>query len=256
MQDKDFCKKLFMNLSICRLGGFMKKLVIFGFDGTLADTAPGILYCFNTTAVAMGYEPVEHSALYGVIGAPLEYGFKTLFNMSDDEIEYAVKNYSKLYSQKGKEMFTVYDGIYDALHSGRNEGAFPRKSQCDALRELKKSGFKLAIATQKHRMFTTDILETYEASDVFDAVCATDVGTNLTKSHLLLQACEQTGVSVEESILVGDSTIEAKGAEEIGMDFLAVLYGWGFKTKEETEEYKCVGTVSSPAEISQKVMAL
>ena len=122
----------------------MKKLVIFGFDGTLADTAPGILYCFNTTAVAMGYEPVEHSALYGVIGAPLEYGFKTLFNMSDDEIEYAVKNYSKLYSQKGKEMFTVYDGIYDAL------------------RELKKSGFKLAIATQKHRMFTTDILETYE----------------------------------------------------------------------------------------------
>ena len=87
-------------------------------------------------------------------------------------------------------------------------------------------------------MFTTDILETYEASDVFDAVCATDVGTNLTKSHLLLQACEQTGVSVEESILVGDSTIEAKGAEEIGMDFLAVLYGWGFKTKEETENYK------------------
>ena len=186
----------------------------------------------------MGYEPVEHSALYGVIGAPLEYGFKTLFNMSDDEIEYAVENYSKLYSQKGKEMFTVYDGIYDAL------------------RELKKSGFKLAIATQKHRMFTTDILETYEASDVFDAVCATDVGTNLTKSHLLLQACEQTGVSVEESILVGDSTIEAKGAEEIGMDFLAVLYGWGFKTKEETEDYKCVGTVSSPAEISQKVMEL
>lgn len=158
----------------------MKKLVVFGFDGTLADTAPGILYCFNTTAVAMGYEPVEHSALYGVIGAPLEYGFKTLFNMSDDEIEYAVKNYSKLYSQKGKEMFTVYDGIYDAL------------------RELKKSGFKLAIATQKHRMFTTDMLETYEVSDVFDAVCATDVGTNLTKSHLLLQACEQTGVSVEE----------------------------------------------------------
>lgn len=108
----------------------MKKLVIFGFDGTLADTAPGILYCFNTTAVAMGYEPVEHSALYGVIGTPLEYGFKTLFNMSDDEIEYAVKNYSKLYSQKGKEMFTVYDGIYDAL------------------RDLKKNGFKLAIATQ------------------------------------------------------------------------------------------------------------
>ena len=39
--------------------------------------------------------------------------------MSDDEIEYAVKNYSKLYSQKGKEMFTVYDGIYDAFVNSR-----------------------------------------------------------------------------------------------------------------------------------------
>ena len=158
--------------------------------------------------------------------------------MSDDEIEYAVKNYSKLYSQKGKEMFTVYDGIYDAL------------------RDLKKNGFKLAIATQKHRMFTTDMLENYDAADVFDAVCATDVGTNLTKSHLLLQACEQTGVSVEESVLVGDGTIEANGAEEIGMDFLAVLYGWGFRTKEETEKYKCSGTVAAPAEIVPRVLAL
>lgn len=216
----------------------MKKLVIFGFDGTLADTAPGILYCFNTTASAMGYEPVEHSALYGVIGAPLEYGFKKLFNMNDDEIDYAVKNYSKLYSQKGKEMYTVYDGIYDAL------------------RELKNNGLKLAIATQKHRMFTTDMLETYEAGDVFDAVCATDVGTNLTKSHLLLQACEQTGVAVEDAVLVGDSTIEAAGAQEIGMDFIAVLYGWGFRTKEETEDYKCSGTVESPAEILPRVISM
>ena len=27
----------------------MKKLVIIGFDGTIADTAPGILYCMNTS---------------------------------------------------------------------------------------------------------------------------------------------------------------------------------------------------------------
>ena len=50
----------------------MKKLVIFGFDGTLADTSPGILYCLNTTATSLGYPPVDHDALYGVIGFPLE----------------------------------------------------------------------------------------------------------------------------------------------------------------------------------------
>ncbi len=49
----------------------MKKLIILGFDGTIADTAPGILYCMNTTALSMGYTPVAHDALYGVIGVSL-----------------------------------------------------------------------------------------------------------------------------------------------------------------------------------------
>lgn len=93
----------------------MKKLIIFGFDGTIADTSPGILYCFNTTASAMGYTPIDHNALYGVIGIPLKQGFHKLFNMKDDEIEYAANNYSKLYSQKGKEMFTFYPEIENTL---------------------------------------------------------------------------------------------------------------------------------------------
>lgn len=216
----------------------MKKLAIFGFDGTLADTSPGILYCLNTTATAMGYTPVEHDALYGVIGSPLEQAFKKLFNMSDDEIEYATNNYSKLYSQKGEEMFTIYDGIVDAL------------------RELKKNGLMLAIATQKHIMFTSDMLETFESGDIFDAVCATDVDTNLTKSDLLLQACNRLGVSVEESVLIGDSSSEAEGAAKVGMDFIAVLYGWGFKSKEDTEGLDCCACVNSASEVLSKILML
>lgn len=217
------------------LGDYMKKLIIFGFDGTLADTSPGILYCFNTTATAMGYEPVDHSSLYGVIGIPLEQGFKKLFGMKEDEIEYAANNYSKLYSQKGKEMFLMYPGIENAL------------------KKLKKDGCKLAIATQKHRMFTSDMLEVYEIQNLFDAVCATDVNTNLTKKDLLLQACEQTGVSVEDSILIGDNDIEAVGAQSIGMDFGAALYGWGFRTKEEAEKYNCKLYFDSASEIYLKL---
>ncbi len=213
----------------------MKKLVIFGFDGTIADTSPGILYCFNTTASSMGYSPVDHDALYGIIGVPLEEGFKKLYNMKDDEIEYAANNYSKLYSQKGKEMFTLYDGITQTLQ------------------ELKKSGCKLAIATQKHHMFTTDMLDVYNLGDMFDAVCATDVNTNLDKSDLLLKACNLTGMSVEDSILIGDSDVDAEGAQIVGMDFAAALYGWGFKTREEAEKYRCVTCFDTPADIYLKL---
>lgn len=216
----------------------MKKLVIFGFDGTLADTSPGILYCFNTTAAAMGYQPIDHDALYGVIGIPLEQGFQKLFGMKDDEIEYAANNYSKLYSQKGKEMFSLYSGIENTLKG------------------LRENSCKIAIATQKHRMFTSDMLEVYDIAGLFDAVCATDVNTNLTKSDLLMQACAETGISVEDSILIGDSDVDAEGAQKIGMDFAAALYGWGFRTKEEAEKYSCKTCFDSASEIFLKLSLL
>lgn len=216
----------------------MKKLVIFGFDGTLADTSPGILYCFNTTAVAMGYQPIDHDALYGVIGIPLEDGFRKLFDMKDDEVEYAANNYSKLYSQKGKEMFTLYPGIKNTL------------------KVLKDRNCKIAIATQKHRMFTSDMLGVYDIADRFDAICATDVNTNLTKKDLILQACEKTNVSVEDGILIGDSDVDAEGAENAGIDFAAALYGWGFRSKEDAEKYNCKLYFNSAEEISTKLQSL
>ncbi len=216
----------------------MKRLIIFGFDGTLADTSPGILHCFNTTATSMGFSPVERSSMYGVIGFPLETGLRKLFDMNDAETEYAINNYSKLYSMKGKEMFYLYDGIEETLH------------------KLKDDGYLLAVATQKHDMFTRDMLRVHGVLDLFDAVCATDVGTDLHKSNLLRMACEKLNVAPADSVFIGDNYIDANGAAEIGMDFAAVLYGWGFRSKEEAEQHNCVAYLAKPTEIYGKIVAL
>ncbi len=213
----------------------MKKLVILGLDGTIADTSPGMLYCFNTTAIAMGYPPVDLDSLVGVINGHLKVAFQKIYNMSEDEIEYAVKNYSKLYSQKGTEMFTLYKGIEENL------------------RMLRDNGCKLAIATQKHSMYTRDILEVHGLTELFDAVCATDVDKELEKSDLIIQACDMLGVSVEESIFIGDSEVDALGAQQAGMDFAAVLYGLGFRSEEEAEKYNCKTYIASASELYKKI---
>ena len=57
----------------------MKRLIIFDYDGTLADTSPGICHCYNKTASEMGYTP--HSArdnFYGVIGVPGAWVFNSV----------------------------------------------------------------------------------------------------------------------------------------------------------------------------------
>lgn len=216
----------------------MKKLLIIGFDGTIANTAPGILYCMNTTALSMGYTPVANDALFGVIGVSLEQGFMNLYGMKEDEIEYAMNHYSKLYSMKGEEMILIYDGI------------------AESLKKLKDSGMKLAIVTQKHMKFITNMLGVYHyIGELFDTVCATDVDTNLQKSDMLRKVCGELEVSPADAIFVGDSYVDALAAQNVGMDFAAALYGWGFRSQEDAEQYHCKAYLNHAGEIGTKLLS-
>ena len=217
-------------------GDYMKKLVIIGFDGTIADTAPGILYCMNTTALSMGYTPVAHDALYGVIGVSAEQGFMKLYGMKEDEIEYAMNQYSKLYSIKGEEMILIYDGIDDSL------------------KKLKENGFKLAIVTQKNEKFINNMLGVYRyIGDLFDTVCATNVEREMEKSDMLRKVCDELKIDPSDAIFIGDSYVDAIAAEEVGMDFAAALYGWGFRSKEDAQQYNCREYLNSAREIAKKL---
>ncbi len=215
----------------------MKKLVILGFDGTIADTAPGILYCMNTTAMAMGYTPMPHEALFGVIGVSLEQGFMNIYGMKPDEIEYAMNNYSKLYSMKGEEMILLYDGIQGSLET------------------LKKNGAKLAIVTQKNKKYVSNMLNAYkQIGELFDVVCATDVDIQQEKTDMLMSVCERFEVQPQDAVFVGDSFVDAEAAKETGMDFAAALYGWGFRSKEDAEKYEPKAYINNAYEIAKKIM--
>ena len=217
----------------------MKKLVIIGFDGTIADTAPGILYCMNTTALSMGYTPVSHDELYGVIGVSLEQGFMRLYGMKEDEIDYAMNQYSKLYSIKGEEMILIYEGIAESLN------------------KLKDSGIKLAIVTHKNERFINNMLGVYSyIGELFDTVCATNVEREMTKTDMLRKVCADLEVDPGEAVFVGDSYVDAIAAGEAGMDFAAALYGWGFRSREDAEKYNCKAYLNSASEIDYKLAVL
>lgn len=218
----------------------MKKLIVIGFDGTIADTSPGILYCMNTTAIAMGYTPVPNEALHNIIGVSLEQGFMDLYGMKPDEIEYAMNNYSKLYSMKGEEMILLYDGIDEAL------------------KNLKDDGYLLAIVTQKNQKFIHNILGVYKnIGEHFDTVCASDVDIELEKSDMLRKVCAELGIMEQDSIFVGDSYVDALAAQEVGMDFAAALYGLGFRSEDETKQYQnCRACLKNAGEIYTKLSKL
>lgn len=210
----------------------MKKLIIFDYDGTLADTSPGICHCYNTTAAEMGYPThPDREDFFGVIGGSLEQGFPKLWpDMTPEQITRAVVRYRELYAEEGRFLpAPLYNGMKETLIA------------------LKEQGYRLAVATLKHHRFIHGMLQDNHIETLFDAVCA--YRGQETKSDLLREACRLTGVSPEESLLVGDSAYDGHGAQSLPMDFVAALYGWGFRKKEETLPYHPMGLLEQPRDL-------
>ena len=162
-----------------------------------------------------------------------------LYGMKEDEIDYAMNQYSKLYSIKGEEMILIYEGIAESLN------------------KLKDSGIKLAIVTHKNERFINNMLGVYSyIGELFDTVCATNVEREMTKTDMLRKVCADLEVDPGEAVFVGDSYVDAIAAGEAGMDFAAALYGWGFRSREDAEQYQCKVYLNSAAEIANKLASL
>ncbi|MBQ2428818.1 MAG: HAD hydrolase-like protein [Ruminococcus sp.] len=140
---------------------------------------------------------------------------------------------------QGRGDVLIYDGIEDSL------------------RMLRNSGCKLAIVTQKNEKFINNMLGVYKTiGELFDEVCATNVDVEMTKSEMLLKVCKELDVAPADSIFIGDSYVDALAAKEVGMDFAAALYGWGFRSREDAERYDPKICIGSAEELYKKISLL
>lgn len=53
--------------------------------------------------------------------------------------------------------------------------------------------------------------------------------------------------------MIGDTEFDAIGAEKVGIDFIAVTYGFGFKTREDVARYKSVGIIDLAKELIDRI---
>jgi phosphoglycolate phosphatase len=208
----------------------MKKLVIFDLDGTLLDTSPGIIACYNETAEHYGFPAQKYKNRFqGIIGGTLKTGFSELYGMGEDMLDAAVAHYRGLYNEKGMYMYDFYPGIAELLEA------------------LKQSGVKTAVATLKFERYAKDML-LHAGFGGFIGETFGEDGSGLTKLQVLRKAMEHYAALPQDSVLVGDSLYDSEGAGQAGMDFLAVTYGWGFTDRQDAEKAYHTAIAGSAAE--------
>ncbi|MCT4142132.1 HAD-IA family hydrolase [Elizabethkingia anophelis] len=188
---------------------------IFDFDYTLADSSRGIIMCFRYVLENHGYHDINDYQIKLTIGKTLEESFSILTGITDKE---TLTLYAKEYVKKADDWMTA------------NTVLFPETSP--VLHALKERGHKIGIVSTKYRYRIMEFVEKEFPKEFFDIIIgAEDVKAHKPDPDGLLLAINCLQSDLEKCLYIGDSIIDAKTAQAIGVDFYGVLNG--ITTREE-----------------------
>lgn len=205
--------------------------ILYDLDGTLTDSARGIVNSFKYCLGELGIEGWDDKALLKFVGPPLRESFGVYLGMDESEIDNAIKIYRTYYADKGIFENSVYDGVPEALE------------------KLRKAGYVQAVATSKPEVYAKKILEKFGLSEYFSDICGIPLGgESMTKAQVIAQSMERLGVTNKSTVvMVGDRDYDIKGAHLNGIPCIGVTYGYG--SRAELESAGVEEIVESPAEI-------
>ena len=86
-------------------------IILFDLDGTLTDSAPGILNSVRYACRKLGLEMPSETTLRKFLGPPLIDSFRQLVGLSDAEADRAVSAFREYFPTKGLFENEVYPGI-------------------------------------------------------------------------------------------------------------------------------------------------
>lgn len=206
----------------------MYEYILLDLDGTVTDSAEGVINSVSYSLEKLGYPVEDKSTLMKFIGPPLTESFKDFYNFDDKTIELGVQYYREYYTDKGIFENKLYDGIEHLLKA------------------LKKNGRKIILATSKPEVYAKRILDRFGVSEYFDLIAGSTLDAERnTKTDVLKYALKAAGIEdLSTAVMVGDRKHDIIGAHDVGLECVTILYGYG--NRAEFEEYGAdfiVGTV-------------
>lgn len=181
------------------------KHLIFDFDGTINNTAPGIEATFKATLDQFGvdYSTVDFTKH---IGPPLKHSFDIFVGQD-----------------KCQEAIDLFRKIFEQTNALKNSHIYPNVDKLLPL--LKSCGYQLSIATSKHEPFAIESLEYLNISQHFDVVYGQTESRGY-KNEILRQLIADHGWKKSDCLMIGDTCYDVDGAKINGIDVLAVSYGF------------------------------
>ena len=208
------------------------KLVLFDFDGTIADSRATFVKIANRLAPRFGYKTIT------------ELELKKLTNLSSQEIIQQA-NISKL------KLLCILRKIRQEF-SQEVQSLKPITQIDSSLFALRNAGYELNILTSNAKKN----VELFLIKNEIDALFTT-IHSGITlfgKDKVIKRILRSNKLSHHEVIYVGDETRDIAAAKESKIAVIAV--GWGFNSPEVLSQFQPDFLIQTPAELIKVIQSL
>ncbi|TVP64920.1 MAG: HAD family hydrolase [Nodularia sp. (in: Bacteria)] len=206
-----------------------QKVIIFDFDGTIADTVDALVTIANRLAVEFGYIQItpEELALLRTFTSReiIKYSGISLF-----KIPFLLKKVKGELKHKIQE-FKPIPGIHEALI------------------ELQTQGYRLGIITSNSQENVIAFLENHELDQLFDFIYSGV--TIFGKTTIINNVLRQKKLKTQAVIYVGDETRDIEASKKANIKVIAVT--WGFNSREALAKQNPNFLINHPSELLKVV---
>jgi phosphoglycolate phosphatase len=189
------------------------RLVIFDVDGTLVDSQAEILAAMSLAFQSEGLLMPERGVVLSIVGLSLAEAFAVLCpDTTSAQRDRLVKAYKAAFMQlrtQDQEMGPLFPGARAAL---------------DVL--AAQDHTLLAVATGKSRRGLDKVLERHGLTGVFHSEQVADHHPSKPNPSMILTALNETGVSPQKAVMLGDTTYDMDMARAAGIKKIGVTWGY------------------------------
>ena len=194
------------------------KLVIFDLDGTLVNTIADLGAAANAALAAKGLPQHAPEAFRGMVG----HGVRNLMKQAMPEV---MREDEQALDALLEVFLTYYINHID-------EQSRPYPGIPELLAELQAKGVQLGVASNKFQAGAEKLVGRMFPDIRFATVLGSRPGAPLKPDPAVVEEIRtRAGVSVQETVMVGDSATDVATAANAGVSCVAV--SWGFRTRAE-----------------------
>lgn len=181
-------------------------------DGTMVDTLGDFDVAVNAALADLSLPPVERDFLALTVGKGSEH----LIRRTLEQIGADPAIYTQLW-QRYRQHYLAINGRHAAVYPGVLEG----------LERLRGHGLKLACLTNKPSAFVWPLLAAKRLDGYFGVVFGGDAFERQKPDPLpLLKTCEALQTAPSRTLVIGDSSNDARAARAAGCPVVLVTYGY------------------------------